>query len=186
MPFFKSFWRETGKNTGKWASNKVFGDGWSTPLRVHRSYSNNEKNSSNSVTDYRSSEISREREVERNSEKSSLLEQVNSIKFTSDNPRVISVQMDELFTLLRYAKEKNYSVNNMIDSRIRSGILLLSRLGDVELAQFYKKELNQIRYWGGLSEGLKIILIFVGLLVSPIALLWIYKYLFKAIAWILN
>jgi len=32
--FFSSFWRETGKNTGKWASNKIFGDtGWSTPRR---------------------------------------------------------------------------------------------------------------------------------------------------------
>jgi hypothetical protein len=32
--FFSSFWRETGKNTGKWASNKVFGNtGWATPRR---------------------------------------------------------------------------------------------------------------------------------------------------------
>jgi hypothetical protein len=32
--FFRSFWRETGKNTGKWASNKIFGNtGWATPRR---------------------------------------------------------------------------------------------------------------------------------------------------------
>jgi hypothetical protein len=29
-----SFKRELGKNTGKWLSNKVFGDGHSTPYRV--------------------------------------------------------------------------------------------------------------------------------------------------------
>jgi hypothetical protein len=32
--FGKSFSREIGKNTGKWASNKLFGDKWSTPYRA--------------------------------------------------------------------------------------------------------------------------------------------------------
>lgn len=32
--FFQSFWREAGRNTGKWASNKIFGPtGWATPRR---------------------------------------------------------------------------------------------------------------------------------------------------------
>ncbi|MGL5980809.1 MAG: hypothetical protein ACRCZY_08055 [Phocaeicola sp.] len=31
--FEKSFTREIGKNTGKWVSNIVFGDGHSTPYR---------------------------------------------------------------------------------------------------------------------------------------------------------
>ena len=32
--FWKSFTREVGKNTGKWASNKIFGNtGWATPRR---------------------------------------------------------------------------------------------------------------------------------------------------------
>jgi hypothetical protein len=36
--FKKSFFRELGKNTGKWASNKIFGD-WSTPYRFSNSNS---------------------------------------------------------------------------------------------------------------------------------------------------
>lgn len=36
MSFFKSFKRELGRNTGKWVSNKVFKDGWSTPYRFSR------------------------------------------------------------------------------------------------------------------------------------------------------
>ena len=36
MSFFKSFKRELGRNTGKWISNKVFKDGWSTPYRFSR------------------------------------------------------------------------------------------------------------------------------------------------------
>lgn len=32
--FGTSFSREIGKNTGKWVSNKIFGDSWSTPHRI--------------------------------------------------------------------------------------------------------------------------------------------------------
>lgn len=35
--FKKSLFRELGKNTGKWASNKLFGDNWSTPFRFSNS-----------------------------------------------------------------------------------------------------------------------------------------------------
>jgi hypothetical protein len=32
--FWRNFWGETGRNSGKWVSNKVFGDaGWATPRR---------------------------------------------------------------------------------------------------------------------------------------------------------
>ncbi|MEQ8241065.1 MAG: hypothetical protein RIA69_17750 [Cyclobacteriaceae bacterium] len=46
--FGKSVTREVGKNTGKWISNKVFGDGHSTPYRVkvNRQVSNRSSNSS--------------------------------------------------------------------------------------------------------------------------------------------
>ena len=36
MGFFRSLTRELGRNTGKWVSNKVFKDGWSTPYRFSR------------------------------------------------------------------------------------------------------------------------------------------------------
>ena len=32
--FGKAFTRELGKNTGKWVSNKVFGDGHATPYKL--------------------------------------------------------------------------------------------------------------------------------------------------------
>ena len=31
--FWSSFKRELGKNSGKWISNKIFGNKWSTPYR---------------------------------------------------------------------------------------------------------------------------------------------------------
>lgn len=38
--FWNAFKRETGKNTGKWASNKIFGTGWSTPYKNDLSITN--------------------------------------------------------------------------------------------------------------------------------------------------
>lgn len=32
--FFKSFWRQLGRNTGNRVSNAIYGDKWSTPYRV--------------------------------------------------------------------------------------------------------------------------------------------------------
>src|SRR5688572_18004153 len=42
--FFRSFKREVGKNTGKWISNKIFGDGHSTPIKIIREQKNVELN----------------------------------------------------------------------------------------------------------------------------------------------
>ncbi len=36
MSFWNSFLRETGKNSGKWLSNKIFKEGWSTPYRFNK------------------------------------------------------------------------------------------------------------------------------------------------------
>lgn len=44
MSFWKSFLRETGKNTGKWISNKIFKEGWSTPYRFNRRLDSIEQN----------------------------------------------------------------------------------------------------------------------------------------------
>jgi len=35
MSFWNSFLRETGKNSGKWLSNKIFKEGWSNPYRFN-------------------------------------------------------------------------------------------------------------------------------------------------------
>ena len=35
--FKQSLFKELGTNTGKWVSNKVFGDNWSTPYRFSNS-----------------------------------------------------------------------------------------------------------------------------------------------------
>lgn len=42
--FWNAFIRETGKNTGKWASNKIFGTGWSTPYKNDLSITNSSAN----------------------------------------------------------------------------------------------------------------------------------------------
>lgn len=56
--FWNSFKRETGKNTGKWASNKIFGTGWSTPYKNDLSITNSSANDAldDGATDQGSSE----------------------------------------------------------------------------------------------------------------------------------
>jgi len=44
VSFWKSFLRETGKNSGKWISNKIFKEGWSTPYRFNRRLDSIEQN----------------------------------------------------------------------------------------------------------------------------------------------
>lgn len=46
MPFFKSLKRELGKNTGKWLSNKLFGDSHATPVKLVRKKEKNLPNKS--------------------------------------------------------------------------------------------------------------------------------------------
>lgn len=67
--FWTNFWRETGKNTGKWTSNKVFGNsGWSTP---RRHIFDNDSSNSNSK-----------------SQKSSFLESVEKISNSLNDKKV--------------------------------------------------------------------------------------------------
>ena len=69
--FSKKFWQETGKNTGKFVSNKVFGDGHSTPYR-HKIQSDKLKarERENEIK-----EANREREIELKERKQAQLEQ---------------------------------------------------------------------------------------------------------------
>jgi hypothetical protein len=186
MPFFKSFWRETGKNTGKWASNKVFGDAWSTPYRIQRSHQRAQQKAQDTIADVETGRIRREREIERNEEKQRLLAEVNAIQFHSDDSRVIATQLDELLTLQRYAKEKNYGISRIVDSRIRAGIMWLRRSGETELADFYKKELFNATYLTLFKGGFKIIAFFLFVCAIPMFTLMYYKYVFKFIVWIFN
>lgn len=143
--YWGNFWGETGRNTGKWLSNKVFGEtGWATPRRhiMHNegNKSRSKSRQSNSVSD--SSDESDVYLKEHYRNENMLKQKASGITFNSDDVNEICVNLDQLITGANMAHESQTSVG-MFTSKIRSGILRLRRLGEHELADFYQKELNR-------------------------------------------
>lgn len=63
--FKKSLFRELGKNTGKWASNKLFGDNWSTPYRFSNSATSMAKEALKIEKDIEEKKVDNQLEIER-------------------------------------------------------------------------------------------------------------------------
>jgi hypothetical protein len=149
--FWGSFWRETGKNTGKWASNKVFGRGWSTPhshdVNINHSGSNFSDNnpidnSSENNTDDLLNEL----------HENDALDSQRSIEILnqdfSDNPKELFEQVSDLISQLnvRSIGIQSSSKKNALISRANHGILLMESLGMHEAAAEFKKEIKQYRF----------------------------------------
>lgn len=143
MGFWNSFWRETGKNTGKWASNKIFGSGWSTPYRFrHESYNTG----SEDTYDTNSIDAESDRAIHQLLDNDRALNSIaRNVTFENSNADEISNQLDTLLTSARGAS--NTSVGTGIfKTKIRSGIIRLRRLQEHELANFYQSELNKLNF----------------------------------------
>ncbi len=137
MGFLNSFFRETGKNTGKWVSNKVFGSGWSTPHRIRHEYGNAD-DSNKSDDDFGDAHL---REL--NAETGRVRNLVEETDFTNNDADAISVQLDDLITAGRNSWNTNTSLG-LFRPKIQSGILRLRRLGEQELAAHYQSEWNRL------------------------------------------
>jgi len=152
--FWGNFWGETGRNTGKWASNKVFGpSGWATPRRhifdsdstgKSRSSSNRTSSSGNSSDDWDEARIDR------------LMGTANDISFSGSSVDSICNSLDDLLTSARkankYAGENKLS-GSIFQTKINAGIMRLRRLGERELADFYQSEFKKVKYSTFLTKG---------------------------------
>jgi hypothetical protein len=184
--FWGNFWGETGRNSGKWLSNKVFGNaGWATPRRhIFGDDSTNEKKSKNrssspsaSYSEKLSQDLQeahrialREKELNfklANQEK--ILEMAKNTKFTSSNVDNICSTLDELF--LGAAKATNFmefsSFNdNVFAHKIKAGIMRLNRLQEYEMAEFYSQQLKGLKKAHFKKHTLPFIFLIVILLLS--------------------
>jgi len=175
--FWGNFWGETGRNTGKWASNKIFGNaGWATPKRLiiesdssktHRRNTISPSGSRNRVKDssgVRSEKPSRASRNNVQDEFDFILEQkkaswdearhdtimkmAKSIKFNSRDIDDICSKLDDL--LVGATKANKYMEfsshrGNIFVPKIQAGIMRLDRLGEPEIARFYRKQLRNLR-----------------------------------------
>jgi hypothetical protein len=144
MGFLDSFFRETGRNTGKWASNKVFGDGWSTPHRIKHGRDDSGNGIGRASAD--SGEYDETDEMMRDHlrEQRNLKGVLADTDFNSGNADQISTQLDDLLTAASQAISSSMSVAPFM-TKIRSGILRLHRMNEPELAMHYDRELSRVR-----------------------------------------
>ena len=163
--FWGNFWGETGRNTGKWASNKVFGSrGWSTP-RMHL-FDNQENKSIELQKELIEEQTEDYIILEKHKTLKNLNKQATEINYNSNEVDEIIQNLDQLLTSARQAQQ-NESSESIFTTKIRSGIMRLNRVGEFELASFYKKELKKIilaKLWKKITFALFVIVIFGGLL----------------------
>jgi hypothetical protein len=177
MPFFKSFWRETGKNTGKWASNKVFGDGWSTPFRTRISRAEPSIEEIEAVVSR--TQAPRGGMSKRMSDPDYLFDKAEEVQFNSSEINDITNKLDELLLGAHKAIEDGTSVQ-IFRTKIRSGIQRLKRLGEIDTARFYESEYSKISR-GVMMGRLFIVFIFVALIVMAAGGFWVYALIWKAL-----
>jgi hypothetical protein len=109
--FFSSFWRETGRNTGKWASNKIFGNtGWATPKRHIIEGASASKKSKRGGLDFvehqdRNNDLSRLRE-----EVNTKVTELSKKKFPRNSKNLVEM-LFELEVLLHANKWRGVGIN---------------------------------------------------------------------------
>ena len=156
MGFWSSFFRETGKNTGKWASNKVFGSGWSTPHRLDL----------HTHTETKDDHLYERLEIERQQNERDY-EEIKRTDIDSSNTNDIIAKLDDLLSMASIGIQKQQSINAYA-TKIRSGILHLKRNGEQELAVHYQNELNLLYRKINLNRA------FILILIISIICLWIF------------
>jgi hypothetical protein len=172
--FWSNFWGETGRNTGKWASNKIFGDtGWATPKRhiLHNegrrgNYAKGGASPSGSYDAQKDSLATELYLTEHFENIRELRQKASEISFDSGNTNQICNRLDELLTGARMAQQSNSS-ESIFTTKIRAGIVRLRRAGEYELANFYRSELNKVlltKIGKKLVTLLLMILVFGGLI----------------------
>lgn len=171
--FWGNFWGETGRNSGKWISNKMFGNaGWATPRRhIFGDGSGDEKKIRNrSSTSSSSASASRslsydttksqeliethrialeEKELNfKHVNQEKILEMAKNIKFNASDLESICSTLDDL--ILGATKTNNFmkttSFNdNIFVHKIKAGIVRLNRLEEYEMAEFYTLQLKGLK-----------------------------------------
>jgi hypothetical protein len=170
--FWRGLWSETGRNTGKWISNGIFGaKGWATPKRI--------------IVDSDDSEISEQKAgFASNTEtfdeegiftpaldKNESFELVKNAEIQSNDSNEICASLDTLLIGAFQAFSDKQDVSIFL-VKLRLGISKLKQLGEISIAENYEKELkrlNRKRFFRFLSLLFLITFLLLGLLIVLIA-----------------
>ena len=139
--FGKSLGRELGKNTGKFVSNKVFGDKWSTPYRVSATVEV-EKFKASQAKIEAEAEFNRIRqqeriELERNDRE--ILLKISKVQFNLDKDEIYH-NLTEMSSLLESYQDTK--VKKGAKAKIHDGLFKLKQINAVEEYEYFKNKLD--------------------------------------------
>lgn len=148
MSFFKSFKRELGRNTGKWVSNKVFRDGWSTPYRFSRT---GQKSADSGVRSKKSrrSEKAQEQAYTAQSAASptnALLPELRAMDVADDAAQIVN-QLEYLLGVLiehQGGASENEKIRSVATSKYRIGLHRLEHQ-DPESFRYFDSEFKSFK-----------------------------------------
>lgn len=142
--FGKSFSRELGKNTGKFVSNKVFGDSWSTPYR-----SQVQINKANVLETQRSikelehkneiEKIELQKKLEKQKQIDLTLNQIIGISFNNNDKDNVFRQMSELYTLIESTDSSK--IKKAAKEKMEAGVFVLKQMKAEEEANYFKEKI---------------------------------------------
>lgn len=157
--FWKSLWSETGRNTGKWISNGVFGNkGWATPKRmiIESDHSENDRNSNRSEesNDYLLDEI-----IKPAASEAEMFDIAVNADIQAESKKEVCYSMDLLLVAALQAF-KDRQNNSIFLVKLRLGVIKLQQMGEHELASVYRKEILRLRI-KKVSRAVGILLLFL-------------------------
>lgn len=143
MSFWNSFLRETGKNSGKWLSNKIFGEGWSTPYRFNKRLDSIEQKQNQSQfskskptnTPYKENKSHSNQDVVTENVQEDNLEKLTidilNLNIPDEKQEIIDV-LEYLTGILQYLQwnndKKSNLKNNISDTSLKKYEIALNRL----------------------------------------------------------
>ncbi len=140
--FGKSLGRELGKNTGKFVSNKVFGDKWSTPYRVSATAEAAKFKASQAKIEAEA-EFDRVRqqeriELERNDRE--VLLYISKVQFSGDKDEVYHI-LTEMYSLLEGYQDPK--VKKSAKGKINDGLFKLKQIDAIQEYEYFKNRLDE-------------------------------------------
>jgi hypothetical protein len=145
--FGQSFSRELGKNTGKFVSNKVFGDSWSTPYR-----SQVQINKVNALETQRSikeldhknaiEKIELQKKLEKQKQIELTINEIININFNNGDKSIVFQQMSELHTLIESTDATK--IKKAAKEKMEAGVFVLKQMKADEEATYFKEKISKL------------------------------------------
>jgi hypothetical protein len=139
--FGSNLGRELGKNTGKFVSNKVFGDKWSTPYRVSATVEVEKFKASQTKIEAEAEfdRIKQQERIELERNDREILLKISKVEFSLDKYEIYN-NLTEMCSLLESYQDTK--VKKGSKAKIHDGLFKLKQINAVEEYEYFKNKLD--------------------------------------------